>query len=498
MKGTKEKRRVVTLQTEKFFEAILRSTSDGIVITGESQKIILVNEAFCSYFNKQLQEVTGTDLLILLKKMMPGALSTWGDLEKQVLSGGTYSDARFQLEAKNGGNDFSVNASYLELEDGNNAIITIWRDITVQTIAEQNLIRMKEKAEAASKAKSEFLANMSHEIRTPMNTIIGFSELLDTTTVDIKQKRYLQSIRNAGKNLMTLINDILDLAKVEAGRLVLKNEPIELKCLFSEIRQIFELKMADKKTDFIVEIDENLPRVLLMDDTRLRQIVYNLIGNAVKFTGSGYIKFCVKKNGGNETTGKINLVITVEDTGIGIPQDQLELIFETFTQQNGQSARKYGGTGLGLAITKRLVEMMKGTISVKSEVGKGSVFTIFFTDVEVAPSTSSNGSGKAFRFDTVSFENATVLVVDDVSSNLVLLEEWLTLVNVEVLFAQDGKKAVESAIKNTPSLIFMDLWMPEMDGLKAAEILKNNPRTKDIPIVALTGSTSDETRAKLL
>jgi len=254
---------------------------------------------------------------------------------------------------------------------------------------EKALKQAKEVAEAANRAKSEFLANMSHEIRTPLNAIIGFSELLSSLITEKKHKSYLSSIQIAGKTLLTLINDILDLSKIEAERLSIQSEPINPILILTELEQIFAVKIAEKRLEFIVDIDKDLPPTLVLDQTRLRQVLFNLLGNAIKFTEQGYIKLSAHKKRSQENDSrKVDLIIAVADTGIGIPEDQQDIIFESFQQQDGQSTRKYGGTGLGLAITKRLVEMMNGQISVRSQEDQGSEFEITLRDVEV-PTTES-------------------------------------------------------------------------------------------------------------
>ncbi|HDN27759.1 MAG TPA: response regulator [Thioploca sp.] len=354
------------------------------------------------------------------------------------------------------------------------------------------LYQAKDAAESANRAKSEFLANMSHEIRTPMNAVIGFSELLSALITDKKQKSYLDSIQIASNALLTLINDILDLSKIEAGRLEIQYETVNPYSLFNELKQIFAVKIAEQNLEFIVDIDKKLPPALLLDEVRLRQVLLNLIGNALKFTDKGYIKLSAKikipptpfEKGG---PGKIfDLILSVEDTGIGIPSEQQALIFESFRQQDGQSTRKYGGTGLGLAITKRLVEMMNGHISVKSTVGRGSVFEIMLQDVDVSSTEPVNTQDEPFDFTTIFFEKAQVLVVDDIESNRRLIKEWLSQVNLDVIEAEDGQKALLFTEEYRPAMILMDIRMPVMDGYEATQQLKTNPSTLDIPVIALT------------
>lgn len=376
--------------------------------------------------------------------------------------------------------------------------ILLKRENTKRKHIEVELRKSKREAEDANRAKSAFLANMSHEIRTPMNAVIGFSELLDALITDNKQRNYLDSIKTAGKSLLTLINDILDLSKIEAGKLDIQYEPVNPRILFNELNQIFQVKISERNLDFIIDIDEDLPSALVMDEIRLRQVLLNLIGNAVKFTHKGYIKVSAHKIYKNEDHSRVDLVIAVEDTGIGIPKDQIDLIFESFRQQDGQSNRTYGGTGLGLSITKRLVELMNGEISVRSTVNAGSVFELTLHDVAVSAAKEISEKYPESRdYRSFIFDPAQILVVDDVESNREFLKEMLGRAGLEVHTAENGKKAVEMAQEESPDVILMDIRMPMMDGYEAMRYLKVDPNTKDIPVIALTASVSIQETGKL-
>jgi len=357
--------------------------------------------------------------------------------------------------------------------------------------------KSKEEADAANCAKSEFLANMSHEIRTPMNAVIGFSDILASKITDKKQKSYLNSIQTAGKSLLTLINDILDLSKIEAGRLEIQYEPVNPQLIFTELQQIFSLKMAEKNLELMMEIDETLPQALLLDETRLRQVLLNLMGNAVKFTDSGYITLCAKKIYTKDDHSEVNLILAVKDSGIGIPANQQALIFESFRQQDGQSTRQYGGTGLGLAITKRLVEMMNGHITVESHPGKGSCFEITLHGVKVAVTLPTVMQDNTFDSNNITFEKTQVLVVDDIESNRDLIKEYLSPVNLDIISASNGQEALLFAEEYHPTLILMDIRMPEMNGYEATKHLKDNPNTADIPVIALTASVALNEKSKI-
>jgi signal transduction histidine kinase/CheY-like chemotaxis protein len=350
----------------------------------------------------------------------------------------------------------------------------------------------KEQAEKANKTKSEFLANMSHEIRTPLNAILGFTDLLNSLITSKKQKSYLESIKAGGKNLLTLINDILDLSKVEAGKMEINYSHVNPLNIFKEIEQIFSLKISQKKIDFIIEYVGNIPKGMMLSETRLRQVLFNLIGNAIKFTSEGFIKVIVSTKNFEKDKNTLTLVISIEDTGIGIPVEQQELIFFAFKQMKGQNMKEYGGTGLGLTISKRLVEMMDGNIMLESEVNKGSIFTVNLNNVEIVLPDEMEESILDEKFQAIEFENAKILVVDDVESNRNLIREIFENANITVFEAKNGKEAVEIAKSEMPELIIMDIRMPVMDGFQANKIIKSDEKIGHIPIIAFTASVMKE------
>jgi len=369
--------------------------------------------------------------------------------------------------------------------------------ITERKISEKALKKAQLKAEAANRAKSVFLANMSHEIRTPMNAVIGFSDLLYAIVTDKTQKSYIESIRSAGKNLLQIINDILDLSKIEAGKLQIQIAPVNPYDIFDEIQKMFLLKKKEQQIDIIMEIDQKIPKSLMLDEVRLRQILINLIGNAFKFTEKGFVKIRAEKLS-TDLDDCIDLLISIEDTGIGIEQDQLEVIFEAFKQQDSQSTKKYGGTGLGLSITRQLLQMMDGEINVQSEIGKGSFFEIKIRNIKI-PKTNSESlvSEKVPDFKRYHFEKATILIVDDILSNRILLKEALLKTKATILEATNGQEGVDLAKKHMPDLILMDIKMPVMDGYEALIHLRNFFKTKDIPVIALTAGSSGENQNQL-
>jgi PAS domain S-box-containing protein len=365
-------------------------------------------------------------------------------------------------------------------------VITIVRDVTSIKENEKQLKIAKEQAEQMSKAKSEFLANVSHEIRTPMNAILGFSEILLDKVENHKHKEQIKAIISSGRTLLSLINDILDLSKIEAGRLDFEFEPMNFNHKITEIQQLFEPKIQQKQLALEIITSPDIPNFIFMDEVRFHQILFNIVGNAIKFTDRGYVK--IESKAIRKSNKKFELIIEIEDSGIGIPNDQLDRIFEVFTQQSGQSNRSYEGTGLGLAITKKLLEKMNGEISVKSKVGKGSSFTILFHDIEEAEGIHTTDKPIDTTDKNVVFDNSTILIVDDIDFNIQVARQLLEYEGLNFLESNSGEKALEILEFEKPDLIFMDIRMHGMSGISATEIIKNRPEWKNIPVIALTAS----------
>jgi signal transduction histidine kinase/PleD family two-component response regulator len=370
---------------------------------------------------------------------------------------------------------------------------------------EQRVSERTMQADAANKAKSEFLANMSHEIRTPMNAVLGYADLLGFLIKDKTQMDYIESIKSSGRSLLILINGILDLSKIEAGRLELQYEYVNSQSYFSEFERIFSLRLSEKNLKFNLEISPDIPAAIYIDDARMRQIMLNLIGNAIKFTDHGNIRLKVYTENSQAVSSSeekagdfINLRIEVSDTGIGIPKEMLEEVFKPFIQGQGQNVKKYGGTGLGLAITKRLLQLMNGTIDLDSHLNKGSTFTIKIPGVSYLRDFDKRADENQIDPAEIVFEEAVILIADDVEHNRSYLRDALKNTSLKIVESENGQEALALAKRLVPDLIITDIRMPILDGFELLNKLKSDKILKRIPVVAYSASVMKDQKDRIL
>ena len=370
-------------------------------------------------------------------------------------------------------------------------------DLTDRKRLEEELRAAKEAAEASSRTKSQFLANMSHEIRTPLNGVLGMAQALDAEDLSPSQKEKVNIILDSGKSLTALLNDVLDLTKIEAGKLEISAVPGDFLHTMKRTRQLFQTQAEDKGVDLFVRYDSNFPQRLAYDPVRVRQCVSNLLSNAIKFTAQGRVEVAITAKPLGE--GSFMVSVDVSDTGIGMSRETIEKLFTVFTQADGATTRKFGGSGLGLAISRQLARMMGGDLLVESTEGQGSIFRLTFKAQEAAPAAATAPAAQAKPAPAKhSLRGTRVLITDDNAINRQVIKLFLAPQGCDISEATNGKEALDMIAAHEFDLVLLDVHMPVMDGKEAIARLRANDRWKSLPVIALTADAMSGDREKYL
>jgi PAS domain S-box-containing protein len=464
---------------------VTRSTPEGILLA--------VNDAYCEKTQYNREELIGQSHTILDTDFHPPEF--FEDLQATIDAGKVWA-GQIQNKAKDGTvywGDTTI--SPISDSDGNIIeCISIRRDVT-------DLLEAREQAERANRAKSEFLAMMSHELRTPMNAVLGMASLLKATELNTQQREYITAVTDGGEMLMTVLNDILDLSKIEAGKLQMETIDVDVRHAIKRLERLWAPNAQDKGLKFVCEIEDSVPSVIRGDITRIRQIIYNLLSNAVKFTEEGEVRLSVsaKPTGKN----KSQICFAVKDTGIGISKDAQARLFTSFEQADKSVTRKFGGTGLGLAISKKLAQLMGGDISLCSECGKGTCFT-FTLDATIItqanmPMEATKKKGTKPTKNPKTDRCLRILAAEDNPLNQRVLKAFLQPFNHEIITVEDGVAALEQLASQPFDLVLMDIQMPRKDGMTTTQELRaSNGPNANIPVIAMTANAMCGDREKCL
>lgn len=483
-------------ENEHLLEIVFKAATVGISLTNEAGVFVRLNKAFCDILGWEHEQLLGESFAKIFKSDFQ---STALQVHGAFLKGDIIPPEEWVLRRKDGQKiQLSTSNSLYTDQSNNRFVVSVITDITEKKRAEADLFEAKSAAELAAKAKAEFLSNMSHEIRTPMNAVIGLTELLLQDQKPELNKKYLESIKYSADNLLVIINDILDFSKIESGKITFEKIEFRLSNVLDQLLKTFSFKAEEKGLALHAVVAKDVPEVLLGDPFRLNQMLLNLTSNAVKFTRAGSIEVGAKVAKRDGELCEID--IWVRDTGIGIPADKLEAVFESFTQAYTDTTRLFGGTGLGLAITRNLARLQNGEVSVVSTYGEGSTFTIRLpfrvsqTKAKAPHTAVPSETGK-------DFSGKRFLLVEDNKMNQFVAKQVLQKWHAEVVLADNGQMAIDLLLEDKFDLVFMDLQMPVMGGFEATTNIRNGMAgeyNKHIPILALSADAFQETRLKVV
>jgi len=494
-------------QDARLLEATVINAKDGIVITdadfnNDGPKIIYANKAFSHITGYDLDELIGQN-----PKMLQGVDTDRGVLDdlKESLSSGQSFQAELKNYRKNG-IPYWLEISIVPVKNDEGKVThfaAIERDVTQQKKTQKELKEKKEQAEAANVAKSMFLANMSHEIRTPMNAIMGMTEILNSSNLDKEQKENVEILYNSSRDLLFILNDILDISKIEAGEVKLEYVAFSIKKALEHSVELYSGMAKAKEVRIDWKISKETPENIVSDLGRVQQILKNLISNALKFTDKGKVEISIKKEKRSKDNKDV-IYVEVKDTGIGISKENIKHIFKKFTQADASVTRKFGGTGLGLTITQKLVDLMNGEIGVESKEGKGSVFWFTLPLVETSKKDTIINMipyKRGYNVNEKELSQLRILSVDDHPVNQLFIRKLLKKMGVEKFDqAEDGQQALHRLKEKDYDVILMDCQMPNMDGYQATKAIRERERgtNKHVPIIALTANAMAGDKEKCL
>ncbi len=495
----RKKSEIELRKSEKKYRDLFNNLRDGVGIVDLEGNYLGANPAYLELVGYSLEELKSETYINLTPEKW---LEPEKKYVKQIVERG-FSDIYEKEYIHKDGNVIPIELrSYLTTDlDGNpDGMVGIARDITERKKTDEMLLDALRKAEEANQLKSMFLANMSHELRTPLNSIIGFCQILtrfDFTVGDMKQ--YIRLVYNSAEHLLNIISDLLDISKIEAGMISIDKNEIDLFSFLEDIKNLVSTQILDKDIGIDIHIDENVPDKIFSDSLKLKQILINLLGNAIKFTERGIIKIIVELhlNTENQKDDEF-LLFSIIDSGIGIPEDKQKVIFDSFVQVDGSMTRKHGGTGLGLSISKRFIELLDGKIWLESEYGKGTTF--YFTIKLCEAQKKINEFEKNLSENNVNDANIQkkILLVEDDVKSINFIELLMKKLNLNIITANNGEEAVKLTEKYKPDLILMDIQLPVMDGIEATKEIRNNSTLKNVPIIAMTAFAMKGDRERFL
>lgn len=472
-------------------QAISNKSEHALVVSDTSGVIIDMNPSGALLFGYELNELIGKDFAVLRKYEL-----TPNEIEEglQIIKLNNSWSIETMLVRKDH-SEFHAYVSIASIKRGElDLLVYRVRDMNDEIIQKAELIKSKEAAEAAALAKSQFVATMSHEIRTPLNGVIGMASLLQSTPLNPRQQEYADTIQKSGQSLMVLINDILDFSKIESGKMILDEQPTDLRECVIEVTDLLRPHAESKGLVVSLDIEADLPEVLYADSSRIKQVLLNLLGNAIKFTERGFVRCRIFSKPANDNKTKVTVVI--EDTGVGIPENKMHILFESFSQADATTSRKFGGTGLGLTISKEIIELMDGRISAESAEGIGSKF-VFSIVLNNSDEKLELKSQELELLDPSLFENYQILIAEDNFVNQRVLQYMLETLGLKSEVASNGVEVIEIMEKKQVDIVLMDVQMPEMDGMEATKIIRHR-FGENVHIIAMTANSGKGDKERCL